>query len=503
MVGVGDGLHDGQAQACATLVSLRPGGPAGETVEDVAGVVGGQAGAGVGDPQAQQPAGAIRARPGAVGAGDPAADADRRPLVRVIHRVGGDLEHRLHDPLGVDHRRGFGDFLDQPLPVAEGLRLRFEFQGQVGDVGFGGHDEVGAFGAGESEQLGDDARHAVELRRRQADGALAFLAGRALEQFELPADDGDRGAQFMAGVVDEAALRGVRRFQPVEHPVEGQREFGDVVAAGHGHPLRQVGVLDAGGDAADLAHGRENLPGYHPRDEQRQQQAADGHAGDDPDLVVHAFAGFGSECGDDQVVGVGPAGQRDAPPVDAPVIPGFEDAGGRVGFADGPQQFAVGDEPLGAQSLGSGAAFDLDDLVADDAGDDLVVLGDLPRQEHLEQPGRRVERFARGGVDALDGEAPEFLGLLLDLRVRAGLDFGEHDRARRQDDREQHDAQQHHDPRDNPPPRREPRPHQGLRTGCRGVGGGFPFPVARVRPLADACRRGFPPRHQSSSQSSS
>ena len=448
-MGVGDGLDYGQPQSGATLVALRPAaGAAGEAVEDVAGVAGGQAGPVVGDPQAQQAIGA--------GAGDAAADAQGRPLRRVIDGVGRDLEHRLHNSLAVDGRGGLGDLLHQPLAVAQGLRLGFQFQGEVGDVDGPGDDEVRPLRPRQGQQLGDYPRHAVQLRRRQIDRPLALLAGGALEQLQLAADDGDRRAQLMAGVVDEAALGRVGGLQAIEHPVERQRQLGDVVAAGHRHAPRQVGVLDASGHAADLAHRRQDLPGDQPRDEQRQQQTADGHAGDDAHLVVDLRPLGGGEGRDDQMIRIGASRQRDLAPMDASVGVGFEDAGRLVGLADRPQQLAVAGQPAGVHAIGARAPLDLQDLIADDARDDLIGLRDLPRQEHLEQARRRLEGLPRLRVGALHRESAELLDLLLDLRVRTGFDLGQHDRSGGEDDREQHDAQQHHDPRDDPPSGGEP-----------------------------------------------
>jgi hypothetical protein len=72
---------------------------------------------------------------------------------------------------------------------------------------------------------------------------------------QLGADAGQRVAQLVGGVGDEALLAIVGIFDPVEHGVHGAGEPGDlVVAVGLGDPTSKVGaghVRDLGSDCFD------------------------------------------------------------------------------------------------------------------------------------------------------------------------------------------------------------------------------------------------------------
>ena len=60
----------------------------------------------------------------------------------------------------------------------------------------------------------------------------------------MAAKHGERRLQLVAGVVEELALPHERRLQAVQHPVDGAGQRGDVVVAGLGDPLGQVGLPD-------------------------------------------------------------------------------------------------------------------------------------------------------------------------------------------------------------------------------------------------------------------
>ena len=175
--------------------------------------------------------------------------------------IGGQLQHGLGDALGVQHGFALGDLHQLPPAVAELLRLGLDVQEQFGGVDGPGFDEVGPLGLGDGEQVGDDPAHPVQLGVDEPHGLGA--GGRVLggvHGLQVPADDGDGGAQFVPGVVDEPALRVVGGLDAVEHRVEGHGELRDVVATVHGHAPGEVAFLDALGDLPHLADGGEDLP---------------------------------------------------------------------------------------------------------------------------------------------------------------------------------------------------------------------------------------------------
>ncbi len=115
---------------------------------------------------------------------------------------------------------------------------------------------------------------------------------------QLGAQRGDRAAQLVRGVGDEAPLPLHRGLQGGQRPVGGRGEPGDlVVRVRHRDAAREV---LAGGDRghlpADARHGAQRAPGDqpgHPADDGEQQREADQHDGQ---RGVHG-AVFGGERG--------------------------------------------------------------------------------------------------------------------------------------------------------------------------------------------------------------
>ena len=93
-----------------------------------------------------------------------------------------------------------------------------------------------------------------------------------VEQLEVAAEHGERGLELVAGVVEELPLADERRLEPVEHPVEGPGQRGDVVVAGLGQPPGQVGVVDLVGGLAQRPQRREQPPGLRGRERGDHQQ---------------------------------------------------------------------------------------------------------------------------------------------------------------------------------------------------------------------------------------
>src|SRR5699024_1416996 len=76
---------------------------------------------------------------------------------------------------------------------------------EVGEVRLGGDEEIGPLAAGEHDELVDEAGHALELIADEFERVLAVL-GIIAHDIEMPAHDGERGAQLVTGVVEELPL---------------------------------------------------------------------------------------------------------------------------------------------------------------------------------------------------------------------------------------------------------------------------------------------------------
>ena len=161
------------------------------------------------------------------------------------------------------------------LPVAEAAGLGEHVDGEAGEVDGPRADEVGPVALGEQDQVADQAGHPVDLVEQQLAGLGDLLGAADVEQLEVAAQDGQRRLELVAGVVEELPLPDERRLEPVEHPVDGPGERGDVVVAGDREPAGQVGVGDLLGGLAQRAQRREQpagLPGREARDEQQRQR---------------------------------------------------------------------------------------------------------------------------------------------------------------------------------------------------------------------------------------
>ena len=144
-------------------------------------------------------------------------------------------------------------------------------------------------GAGEQQQVGDQAAHAARRAERRSDH-LALLAaplGRLqplLEQLQVGEDAGQRGAQLVRGVGDELALRlhhllrlRAGRVELAEHLVQGAGQLADLVVRPRiGDPERGVSrggdLPRPGGERRDRPH---RAPGDRDSGQGRQQGAAE------------------------------------------------------------------------------------------------------------------------------------------------------------------------------------------------------------------------------------
>ena len=285
-VGLRDRADDRQAEAAAAAGAGGVGRAlaADEAAEDLVAHLGRDPGAVVGDLDHRVIVLALRQQP------------DGRALGRV---AGGVLEQVQDEPVelvGVALDREPGGEVDLELaPVQQRLDLVARGFGDLRQVDVGVGGAAAGVGAGEEEQVGDEARHAPGGAEGGVD-RVAVVLGRAregrLEELEVRLHAGERGAQLVRCVGDELPLaverllaRRALGVERLEHPVHRPGELADLVVGGlDRHPARGVAgggdVAGERGEAGDRLHRavRDREPG-----EQREQRA-DGDAGEQEEV---------------------------------------------------------------------------------------------------------------------------------------------------------------------------------------------------------------------------
>ena len=139
--------------------------------------------------------------------------------------------------------------------------------------------------AGELDDVADEAGQLVELaddvgaKRGQVGGRSR---SRVLEHLDVRAEARDRGAQLVARVGDQVALRRGRSLERVERAVEAACEARELVTPGLLEPVGEVGIAGQGlGPAREPAHG----PECRARDDRAERgREQDAHPGDDREL---------------------------------------------------------------------------------------------------------------------------------------------------------------------------------------------------------------------------
>ena len=140
------------------------------------------------------------------------------------------------------------------LRAGDRARVDDERAARLQPAGFGEHDLVEVdgrtvrgverrrVGDRDGEQVVDQPLHADGVLEDVALGGLPVGELRVLEvDLELRADPGERAAQLVAGVGDEAALAVGRVLEPGEHGVHGEGEPTDLVLGlGLGDPPVEV-----------------------------------------------------------------------------------------------------------------------------------------------------------------------------------------------------------------------------------------------------------------------
>lgn len=197
--------------------------------------------------------------------------------------------------------RGVRDGLQHPVAVPESADLAEQAGGERRDVDRLEAHELRLFGAREQQQVGHDPVHPAQFVVHQRDGPLHVGRIGGVEDLQVTADDGDGRAQFVPGVVEEAALRGDPALHPVQHGVHRPREVGELVtrpfhdrdAAG------QIGHGDAVRRRRDITHRSQDPAGDHPGAARREQSRHPAHGKHQPGGVVGGLPLLVGEVRDD------------------------------------------------------------------------------------------------------------------------------------------------------------------------------------------------------------
>ena len=270
--------------------------------------VGGDAGAVVGDREPHH-------RAPVVTDGGVQADGDVRARRGVRAGVGEQVGDDLVQPLGVADDLGQDGVLllvptrqiQRPAVLAgRGVGVGDGVDDDPGEVDALARQRPAGVEAGEQQQVLDQPGHPHGLRPHpleQARDLARQLVGVARGELVVAADRGERGAQLVAGVGDEAPQPGLALLpggeggaHVAEHPVERRADLADLgarVGVDVGHPVGEL----------DLARGQRQLrdPARGGRDAVQRAQGQPGgdgrgHAGDhdaDPEddrLAEHQLA---------------------------------------------------------------------------------------------------------------------------------------------------------------------------------------------------------------------
>ena len=165
-------------------------------------------------------------------------------------------------PVPARRLQGGGGHLVQPDRfAADRGRLA---PGQLGDAG----DELAELG----DLIDDPGQHLLALG-----GGHVRVVG---EQVDVDTQAREGGAQLVAGVADQAPLRGQRPLERAQHAVERRGEPARAVPAAHLDPPAWVpGRGHLLGDAGQPGHRREPRPGHRPAQHGRGHDADDAEDG--------------------------------------------------------------------------------------------------------------------------------------------------------------------------------------------------------------------------------
>ena len=283
---LGDGFHDREPEARSVPVARSLDAP-GESLEDPLLLVVVDALALVPHPDADDPV-LVHA-----------ADRDHLVASGVLDGVLREVHHGRGEAVRVACEERHIGPVDLPATDAESLRLGEDLVRQEVEVERLGPQEVGAGGAGQEQEIVDEAAHALQLVLDHA-GCLSALRGVVPEGLEVAPDHRDRRAELVPHIGKELLLVLEGRLEAVEHSVEGASEFGDLVAAADRDAVGEVGVGDRAGCPGERAQRLDGAAGRQP-DEERGEKGHDDADGDrERDGALHLVSFVREALGGDQ-----------------------------------------------------------------------------------------------------------------------------------------------------------------------------------------------------------
>jgi hypothetical protein len=178
----------------------------------------------------------------------------------------------------------------QVLVGGGGLQREEEFAEEIGEIVDALLElQFAGVGLGEKHERLDDLAEALDIVHGGLDGFAVFLGGAGVEEgdFELTADAGDGGAEFVGGVDGELAHLFEVVFEAVHHLVEAKDQMLEFIAgAGRGDAELEVVCGDEGGGLGDIVHGLEGAAGQIPTGGADEQQ----HDGQEQEVDPDAMA---------------------------------------------------------------------------------------------------------------------------------------------------------------------------------------------------------------------
>ncbi len=127
-------------------------------------------------------------------------DVDAVARVGVGDRVADEVAQDLREPVGVGLEHA-ANRRDVEVALAEQWKVAAQVLEEVVELDRLRGDQASGLGAGEREHVGDEPVHLVEPAKHEVRPFMTgpFVGG-AVEQFDLRAEDGERGAELVGGI---------------------------------------------------------------------------------------------------------------------------------------------------------------------------------------------------------------------------------------------------------------------------------------------------------------
>ena len=210
----------------------------------------------------------------------------------------------------------------------------------------------------------------------------------------MAAKDGQRRTKFMAGIIEELALRGERGFELVQHLIECALEFGKVVVAGDFDSETQIAVRNGVRGFTEHAHWSEQAARHQRRHEGDDQPRQGGHNRIGSQQPVHLDVGFGKVVDHHEGgISVSVADGKYGNPIAIVSIINFDRAANVPQRVDGFDEYIRTLQWVFVSALGEGFALHREPV------HDFVAFGQVAIEKQLEQRVRTAERSCGCRVD--------------------------------------------------------------------------------------------------------